>query len=82
MLFLKKKMDTRRYNGAMLIGLKGISIKSHGGTDAVGYANAIGVAVETVKYDLLGQITENLKNVKFPDAIEGSEKGSAERGKD
>ena len=82
LLFLKKKMDPRRYNGAMLIGLKGISIKSHGGTDAVGYANAIGVAVETVKYDLLGQITENLKNVKFPDVTESGEKVSAEQAKD
>lgn len=76
LLRLKKKMDPRLYNGAMLIGLKGISIKSHGGTDAVGYANAIGVAVETVRHDLLGQISENLKNVNFPTEETSAEKDS------
>jgi glycerol-3-phosphate acyltransferase PlsX len=39
-----KRMDPRHYNGACLLGLRGLCIKSHGGTDAVGFANAIGVA--------------------------------------
>lgn len=43
-LALKKRVDPRSYNGASLLGLKGLCIKSHGGTDAVGFANAIGVA--------------------------------------
>ena len=38
-----KRIDPRYYNGASLLGLKGLCIKSHGGTDAVGFANAIGV---------------------------------------
>ena len=46
---IKTRMDPRRYNGAMLIGLKGISIKSHGNTDAFGFANAIGVAIDTAR---------------------------------
>lgn len=62
---LKKKMDPRRYNGAMLIGLKGISIKSHGGTDAFGFANAIGVAIDSARHDLVGSIAEQLKAVAF-----------------
>lgn len=43
---LKLRMDPRRYNGAMFLGLNGIVIKSHGGTDSLGFANAIGVAVD------------------------------------
>lgn len=64
---LKKKMDPGRYNGAMLVGLKGISIKSHGGADAFGFANAVNVAVNTVKNDLVGNIVAQLENVHFLD---------------
>lgn len=42
----KERVDPRRYNGAMFLGLNGICVKSHGGTDALGFANAIGVAAE------------------------------------
>ena len=49
---LRQRLDPRRYNGAMFLGLNGIVVKSHGGTDAVGFANAIGVAA-----DLVGQGT-------------------------
>jgi len=44
----KMRVDPRRYNGAMFLGLNGICIKSHGGTDATGFANAIHVAVELI----------------------------------
>jgi glycerol-3-phosphate acyltransferase PlsX len=43
---LRMRCDPRRYNGAMLLGLNGIAVKSHGSTDAFGFANAIGVAVD------------------------------------
>jgi glycerol-3-phosphate acyltransferase PlsX len=48
--FRKMRMhtDPRRYNGAMLLGLNGICVKSHGGTDALGFATAIGVAIDMV----------------------------------
>lgn len=62
---LKKKMDPGRYNGAMLVGLKGISIKSHGGADAFGFANAVNVAIDTVRNDLVGNIAKQLESVKF-----------------
>ncbi len=62
---LKRRMDPGRYNGAMLVGLKGISIKSHGGADAFGFANAINVAVDTVKHDLVGSIAKQLETVEF-----------------
>ena len=38
---LRQRTDPRRYNGAMFLGLQGICVKSHGGTDALGFANAI-----------------------------------------
>jgi glycerol-3-phosphate acyltransferase PlsX len=45
---LKLRTDPRRHNGAMFLGLHGICVKSHGGTDGLGFANAIGVARELV----------------------------------
>ena len=45
----KMRVDPRRYNGAMFLGLNGICVKSHGGTDGVGFANAIHVAVELIR---------------------------------
>ena len=41
-----KRIDGRYYNGAMLVGLNGVVVKSHGGADPVAFANAIGVAIE------------------------------------
>lgn len=43
---LKNSVDPRYYNGASFVGLRGLCIKSHGGTDAIGFANAIGVAAD------------------------------------
>ena len=46
LIALKNRVDPRRYNGGMFLGLNGVAVKSHGGTDAMGYANAIGFAVD------------------------------------
>lgn len=48
---LKERLDARRYNGAVFLGLQGICVKSHGGMDALGFANAIGVAHDLVKHN-------------------------------
>ncbi len=45
---LSRRVDPRRYNGAMFIGLNGICVKSHGAADALGFANAIAVAADLV----------------------------------
>ncbi len=45
----KMRVDPRRYNGAMFLGLNGICVKSHGGTDALGFSNAVTVAVEMIR---------------------------------
>lgn len=55
---VRKRTDPRRYNGAMLIGLNGICVKSHGGTDELGFANAIGVAVDLIRNRLNERIRE------------------------
>ncbi len=47
---VRARTDPRRYNGAMFLGLNGIAVKSHGGTDALGFANAIDVAVDLVTH--------------------------------
>ena len=57
---LREKMDPRKSNGAIFLGLNGIVIKSHGSTDAEGFAAAVDVAHDFVRYGLLGKITEAL----------------------
>lgn len=57
---LKKKMDPRAYNGAMFVGLKGISVKSHGGADAYAFSCAVGAAIRMARNDLCSQIKEEL----------------------
>jgi phosphate acyltransferase len=57
---LKKRVDPRRYNGAMFLGLQGVCVKSHGGTDAEGFSNAIGVAHDLVAHGFNERIAEEL----------------------
>jgi phosphate acyltransferase len=57
---LRQKMDPRRVNGGVFLGLDGIVIKSHGGTDALGFASAIDTAYDMVKYELLSKISKAL----------------------
>jgi phosphate acyltransferase len=54
----KSKLDHRRYNGAALIGLKGIVFKSHGSADALAFESALNRAREAASHDLLGRITK------------------------
>ena len=60
LLKVKLRTDPRRYNGAMFLGLNGIAVKSHGGTDAVGFANAIGVAVDLISQGYNDRIKSEL----------------------
>jgi len=57
---LAARIDPRRYNGAMFLGLAGIAVKSHGSTDAFGFANAIGVAIDMKVNGFLEQIRDEL----------------------
>jgi glycerol-3-phosphate acyltransferase PlsX len=57
---LRDKMDPRKYNGGVFMGLNGVVIKSHGGTDAEGFAEAIGMGYDMVRYELLAKIGETI----------------------
>lgn len=56
----KRRVDPRRYNGASLLGLKGVVVKSHGSADSYSFGNAIHRAAEEVRYGLLDRITERM----------------------
>jgi glycerol-3-phosphate acyltransferase PlsX len=57
---LRDKMDPRKANGGVFLGLNGLVIKSHGGTDAEGFAAAVDVGYDMVRYELLNKISETL----------------------
>ncbi len=57
---LKLLMDPRKYNGAVFLGLNGITVKSHGGTDELGYATAIELAYNLSAQDFITHISENI----------------------
>ena len=58
---LRDKLDPNKSNGGVLLGLNGVVVKSHGGTDADGFAYAVDVGYEMARYDLLNKINQMLK---------------------
>ena len=60
---LKNKLDPRKYNGAIFLGLQSPVVKSHGSTDAIGFAHSIKVCNKIVKADLINKIKSNLITV-------------------
>ncbi len=65
LLKLKKRFDSRNYNGAIFIGLDGISVKSHGGSDAKGFANALEIAINLAKDDISTKIKDEIDLYDF-----------------
>lgn len=57
---LKDKLDPRKSNGGVFLGLNGVVIKSHGGTDAEGFAAAVDLGYDMVRYELLAKISQML----------------------
>jgi phosphate acyltransferase len=57
---LKASMDPGKANGGVFLGLNGIVIKSHGNTNAEGFANAVDVGYDMIRHDLLARIGETL----------------------
>jgi glycerol-3-phosphate acyltransferase PlsX len=53
---LKEWLDPRKYNGAVLLGLNGVVVKSHGGADAEGFAHAVDVAMDMINNDFNNKI--------------------------
>lgn len=60
---IQQNSDPRLYNGATFLGLKHVAVKSHGGTDAIGFANAIGATAQALEHHLIENMTESLKTV-------------------
>jgi glycerol-3-phosphate acyltransferase PlsX len=59
---LRDKMDPRKVNGGVFLGLEGVVIKSHGGTDALGFASAIDMAYDMAHFELMRTIREMLEH--------------------
>lgn len=57
---LQRRLDPRRANGGVFLGLNGVVIKSHGGTDAIGFANAVGIGVELGESRFLAELERTL----------------------
>ncbi|MCB9993681.1 MAG: phosphate acyltransferase PlsX [Hyphomicrobiaceae bacterium] len=58
---LKRRMDPRSINGGVFLGLNGVVIKSHGGTDEIGFKSALDLAYEMGRFDLIDKINVALK---------------------
>ena len=56
----KKRLDPRLYNGAIFIGLDSPVVKSHGGTDFIGFSNSLDVCCRIIKGDLIEKIKKNI----------------------
>ena len=57
----KKRLDPRLYNGAIFIGLDSPVVKSHGGTDYIGFSNSINVCTKIIRGNLIEKIKHNIK---------------------
>ncbi len=57
---VKKKLDPRLYNGAILIGLNSPVVKSHGSTDYIGFSHSLNVCIKIVKNNLIQKIKDNI----------------------
>ena len=59
----KSKLDPRKYNGAIFLGLNGPVVKSHGSTDAIGFYYSIDLCYRIIKGNLMGEIKNNLNHL-------------------
>jgi glycerol-3-phosphate acyltransferase PlsX len=73
---LASSVDPRKANGGVFLGLNGIVIKSHGGTDSEGFAYAVDMGYDMIRHDLLARIGETLTpeghNERPPRLLEGT----------
>ena len=75
---LREWLDPRRYNGAVMLGLNGVVVKSHGGTDAQGFAHAVDVAMDMVVHRFNDHIREGLTRIDLDKrAAAGAERRQA-----
>lgn len=79
---LREKMDPRKSNGGVFLGLNGVVIKSHGGADAEGFAAAIDMGYDMIRYELLSKIGQSMARdlqtrAAAPVAVEPMVRGAA-----
>ncbi len=78
---LKEKLDPRNVNGGVFLGLDGVVIKSHGGSDAVGTARAIEIGYAMVRHELLHKIRDALavshQEAPLPNGLSGAQASDA-----
>ncbi len=72
---LRRKLDPRAVNGGIFLGLNGVVVKSHGGTDAVGFASALDMAIDMARADINDRITADRRSITA--ARQHSEQGTA-----
>ncbi|HEX7329408.1 MAG TPA: phosphate acyltransferase PlsX [Casimicrobiaceae bacterium] len=70
----KKRIDPRRYNGATLVGLKGVVVKSHGGADALAFVNALERAYAEVAHGVLDGIAQRIAAMPIGVSASGGSK--------
>jgi len=63
---LRRKLDPRASNGGIFLGLNGVVVKSHGGTDAMGFASALDMAIEMAKADIIPKIVADRAAIAAP----------------
>jgi glycerol-3-phosphate acyltransferase PlsX len=73
---LREWLDPRRYNGAVMLGLNGVVVKSHGGTDAEGFAHAVDVAMDMVVHRFNDHISQDLTRIAELMALAAKQAGS------
>lgn len=72
---LRRRVDPRLYNGAVFLGLNGIAVKSHGGTDGFGFSHAIGVAANMAKNDFINRMRDDIESLSMDANPNNNEKG-------
>lgn len=75
---LRKHLDPNNHNGAVFLGLNGLVVKSHGGANAKGVANAIGVAHDLVVDDIARRIADDLENFRAHRPYVAADAGAAD----
>lgn len=76
----RQRMDARSHNGAVFIGLNGITVKSHGNADSFAFANAISLAYELIANDVNGKINDELSRAGLDRSLATAEKKHTEAG--
>ncbi len=74
----RERIDPRGYNGGVFLGLNGLIVKSHGGTDEKGFAAAIALAVRMAAADLSNKIRDDLREIEEAGIAEAARRGVGE----